>query len=136
MKTSLFAVVIFLSLPMIVLAQDDTAMETLQGINSYAPWLITLISGYLGSKLTKVLKGVGWLSTDSQKELTKLVLILIGVIVPASLIVVARELLPLAEYLDNANVWPMIIAAVSFAKGTHVLDKFTVKVYAVNNGKE
>lgn len=127
MKKLLFVVIIFFSLSTVAYAQDSTAVETLQGLNSYVPWFVVLVSGYLGSALTKVLKGIGWLSTDSQKELTKIVLMVIGIAIPASFIVVARELLPLAEYLDNANLWPMIGAAVTFAKSTHMLDKFIKK---------
>ena len=127
MKIFLLAGVLFLSLSVVVFAQEGTATETLQGLESYAPALVALVTGYVSSILSKIFFTLGWLSTDSQMQLTKLVKLVIGAGIPAVLVVAINELAPVALYLDNSQLWPLVWASIAAAKGTHILDKFASK---------
>lgn len=137
MKYSIISgVVVFLSLSTVALAQEDTAVATLAGLEAQVPYLVAVVSGFVGRTLTSVFNDIGWLSTDSQKKLTKLARTVAGLVIPAVVVVLSTELLPLAGYLDKANIWPLIVAGVGVANVTHFAKKFQPKskVIVNNNG--
>jgi len=81
-------------------------------------------SGYIGSYLTDVLKGITWLSDEDRSAIAGRWAELTAIVLSVGLNFGVNEwLLPLAQYLDTAGHWTALLLAlpaIKFAKDRYL----------------
>ncbi len=142
----LFVIVLLLSLPFTVLAQDpappqvvDTAVGTLDGLAQNAPYFVMVVVGFTSTYITNLLKTASFMSMTpgSKTSIHRFLILLISLIVPVILSLAITELTPLAIWLDDSGIWMIVIAlgAIAASQGGFVLESLRKSVKSIAQTK-
>lgn len=110
----LFYLILFVS---VSFAQDDVppppqnAQDAAKALELYLVALVPIVAGLLGERVVHFLKRIPWLQGRDCSTAKQLVVQVFGIAAPIVLAWAFAYMSDIAAYLDQNQIWPVIVAA-------------------------